>query len=66
MNKGEPRRITLTGTDSPDSSLSTALLYAVTDVMVGGRHVVKDGHHADEQKAAERFAATVNRLQSDL
>lgn len=39
---------------------------AIRDVMVAGRWVVKDGHHAREEEVAPRFAALMRRFAAPL
>jgi len=38
----------------------------VSDVFVGGRHVIENGLHALSEPIGERYRATLRRLLSDL
>ena len=46
-----------------DSWIFTSAGSPVRDVMVGGKWVVRDGRHEDEEAVAERYRATARRLQ---
>lgn len=57
-----PRLYGRRGDDLIDSWLFSGNGNPVTDVFVGGRHVIRDGHHADEIQINTRFKKTVNKL----
>ncbi len=48
--------------DVIDTWIFSAGNAAVKDVIVGGKHVVKDRHHFDEDRIQKRFTETVRRL----
>ncbi|MCH7564424.1 MAG: formimidoylglutamate deiminase [Gemmatimonadetes bacterium] len=51
-----------TGDTLLDSWVFSATGSPVTDVMVGGRWVVRDGHHASEEPIAARYRTAMERL----
>ena len=57
-----PALIGRSGDDALDSWIFSAGNAVVKDVIVGGRVVVKDRHHFDEDRIARRFGAAIRRL----
>ena len=61
----DPEHPALAGREN-DAALDTWIFSAgnaaVKDVFVGGRHVVKDGRHFDQETIEARFRAAIRRL----
>ena len=61
----DPTHPALTG--RTDDAILDALIFAaatpsITDVLVGGRHVVRDGQHVARRDIVERWHRTASRL----
>ncbi len=52
------------GDELLDSWIFSGNQNTVRDVYVGGKHIIKDGHHAQEVAIAERFKSTLNTLRN--
>ena len=53
------------GDEVLDSWVFSGNSNAVRDVFVGGRQVIKNGHHAQEAVIAERFKSTIKSLRNN-
>lgn len=62
LDADHPSMIGRSGDAALDTWIFSAGNAAVKDVFVGGRHMVKDRHHINEEQIAQRFRAAIRRL----